>query len=201
MAFRMTLGKRIGSGIVLMLFLMLAVGFGGWFGLTRVLGVVKLYKAISSVQLIVSNAKEKTSEFLIANLVGDKTVGDAAFSDTQDQIKEALVQINAVKSSSATSAQDLEKVVLVEKAINGYKELLDKYRNSEKSKGESAVKIHELIDKLLAEGKPDLFQAEELLSNIKIMTGSLRAYIDKNSPVNWDRYQKDMANFEKSVNT
>ena len=74
MAFRMTLGKRVGSGIVMMLFLMLAVGFGGWFGLTRVLGVVRLYEAVSSVQLTVSTAKEKTGEFLIANLAGDQTL-------------------------------------------------------------------------------------------------------------------------------
>ena len=129
MTFRMTLGKRIGSGIILMLFLMLAVGFGGWFGLTRVLAVVQLYKAINSVQLIVSNAKEKTSEFLIANLVGDEKRADAAFSDTQAQIREALAQINAVKGNSGTSNRDLEKVALVEKAINGYRDLLDKYRN------------------------------------------------------------------------
>jgi methyl-accepting chemotaxis protein len=200
MTLRMTLGKRIGSGIVLMLFLMLAVGFGGWFGLTRVLSVVKLYKAINTVQLIVSNAKEKTSEFLIANMVGDQARGDAAFAETQTQIRDALAQINAVKGDSATSTGDLEKVVLVEKAIAGYKDLLEKYRNSEKLKGESAVKIRELLDKLQAEAKPDLFQAEELLSNSKILTGSLLAYIDKTSPANWARYQKDMPNLEKSVN-
>jgi methyl-accepting chemotaxis protein len=200
MTLRMTLGKRIGAGIVLMLFLMLAVGFGGWFGLTRVLGVVKLYKAINSVQLIVANAKEKTSEFLIANMVGDKARGDAAFSETQAQIREALAQIQAVKGDSGTSGKDLEKVVLVEKAIVGYKEFLDKYANSEKNKAESAVKIKAVIEKLLAEGKPDLFQAEVLLSNLKIMAGSLTAYIDKSSQGNWDRLQKDMPAFEKSVN-
>ena len=199
MTFRMTLGKRIGSGIVLMLFLMLAVGFGGWFGLTRVLGVVKLYKAVNSVQLIVSNAKEKTSEFLIANLVGDKTLGDTAFSDTQVQIKEALVQINAVKNDSGTSARDREKVALVEKAINGYREFLDKYRNSEKTKDEAGVKIRELIDKLHAAAPPDLFQAENLLANMKILTGSMAAYTDKTSPGNWDRLQKNIPNFEKSL--
>ncbi|MCE5264833.1 MAG: methyl-accepting chemotaxis protein [Deltaproteobacteria bacterium] len=200
MTFRMTLGKRIGSGIVLMLFLMLAVGFGGWFGLTRVLGVVKLYKAINTVQLIVSNAKEKTSEFLIANLVGDKTLGDAAFSETQVRIKEALAQINAVKSDSATSARDREKVALVEKAINGYGELLEKYRNSETVKAESGAKIGELIGKLQAAAPADLFQAEVLLSNMKIMLGSLTAYTDKTSSANWDRLQKNIPNFEKSLN-
>jgi hypothetical protein len=199
MAFRMTLGKRVGSGIVMMLFLMLAVGFGGWFGLTRVLGVVRLYQAVSSVQMVVSTAKEKTGEFLIANLVGDQTLGDAAFSDSQIQIRKALAQIDAVKSDSGTSAQDLEKVVLVEKAITGYRELLDKYRNSEKSKSESNVRIRGLIDKLNTEAKQDLFLGEELVSNAKVMTGSLAAYADKSSPANWDRLQKGMSGFEKSL--
>jgi len=200
MTFQMTLGKRIGSGIILMLFLMLAVGFGGWFGLTRVLAVVQLYKAINSVQLIVSTAKEKTGEFLLANMVGDKTLGDAAYSDTQAQIREALVQINAVKNDSGTGARDLEKVVLVEKAITGYRDLLDKYRNSEKVKEESSTRIRELIEKLQGECPPDLFQAQELLTTFRIMSSSLLAYTDKASPANWDRLQKDMPNFEKSLN-
>ncbi|MCE5281572.1 MAG: methyl-accepting chemotaxis protein [Deltaproteobacteria bacterium] len=199
MTFRMTLGKRIGSGIILMLFLILAVGFGGWFGLTRVLAVVQLYKAINSVQLIVSTAKEKTSEFLIANLVGDQKRGDAAFSETQTQIREALAQINAVKGNSGTSARDLEKVALVEKAINAYRDLLDKYRNSEKLKGESSAKIRELTGRLLELGNQDLLMGENLVANIKIVTVSLSAYSDKTSPANLESLQRDMPNFEKSL--
>ena len=50
----LTLGKRIASGIVLMLVLMVVVGAAGYYGLSRVSNVLALYKDIQTFQGIAS---------------------------------------------------------------------------------------------------------------------------------------------------
>ena len=66
----LTLGKRIASGIILMLMLMTIVGLFGYISLTRVLQVVDQYRNFNSIQHHISTIKEKTDSYLLANYAG-----------------------------------------------------------------------------------------------------------------------------------
>ncbi len=72
MRLHMTLGKRIASGIVLMLVLMLAVGAAGYFGLAQVLRVTEFYKDINELETAVSSVKGHMDRYLLAMAKGQK---------------------------------------------------------------------------------------------------------------------------------
>jgi len=59
----MTLGKRIASGITLVLVLMVMVGMAGISGLMRVLGVMDFYSEINQFKATLSSLKQGTDQY------------------------------------------------------------------------------------------------------------------------------------------
>ncbi len=67
----MTLGKRIASGIGLMLVLMVVVGAAGYYGLNRVGAVMGFYRQINSLQGIVASFKDESNSYILSELRDD----------------------------------------------------------------------------------------------------------------------------------
>ena len=78
----LTLGKSMGSGIALILGLMLVVGISGYYGLQSVVRVMAFYQDITSFQGIISSAKESTDQYFLANLSGQSAAGEKAHKAT-----------------------------------------------------------------------------------------------------------------------
>ena len=127
MSMRLTLAKRIASGIIFMLILMVVVGVVGYFGLMRVLGVMEHYQEINKLERVVSSTKEMTDQFYLAGYSGEAEFREIARKKTNAYLRQGIAIVKDLEVNSDLRSETIEKLRLAGKAMGEYVNLFDGY--------------------------------------------------------------------------
>ena len=97
MKLSMTLGKRIAFGIVVMLILMAMVGTAGYYGLNRVLSVMRFNENIRMFQNVISLIKEQTDQYQLNVYSGEVKLMEAARKGAFTQLNKGVKLVEQIK--------------------------------------------------------------------------------------------------------
>ena len=200
MVLKMTMGKRIAAGIIIMLVLMVVVGLVGYLGLSRVSEVTAFYGDINSLQQTVASVKGETDQYYLALFNEDRELQEKSYKGTFSQLDGALDRVGAIKDHPTVDAQGREKLDYSEKEIAKYKTALGHYAQAEQDKTRLSEEIHAVYDPLLKKIESGSIWIEEMTLNCKLMMGHAMTYLNKGTEKNWERIDEGQAKLQKSIN-
>ena len=195
MNFQMTLGKRIGSIIAIMLVLMAAVGIAGYSGLSRVLAVAGFYKDIKEVAGAVANVSAGMDRYLLTIAMGSAGNRPEMIKDIQSRLNKVLIIIEEMKES--IDQQSADRLASIKKDLNEYAAAMNDYFPSEAKKGAMEVEAEKAYDLLLETVGKGILWFDEELSTIKVFKGVSIAYLKKSSEENWKNTEAEFAALNK----
>ena len=195
----LTLGKRIASGIVLMLILIGSVGWAGYYGLGRVSNVMTLYKEIHSLQSIVASFKEQSDRYLLAAYRADQDARKVAHENTLSHLLRGARSIDRIKSSTTVTEEAKRHLVSAVEAIRDYRDTFKAYGLLDEGREKLDRKINGVYEALVAQIKEGQMWLEQMVMAGKIMNGNTRVYFNRTSKENWAKVEGDVAKLEKSV--
>jgi predicted PurR-regulated permease PerM len=200
MRFEMTLGKRIASGIALMLVLMVAVGIAGYVGLSRVLGVTEFYQQMNDLQGLIASVKGYTDQYLLASSMGDPKAAADSIKATYARLDKALKAIEGVVGRENADQESKEKLAAAKGEVNQYRKALDGYLASEEAKGMIEKSLSGAYDPLLETIKSGEIWFEEMIFSTKVLQAVATAYLMRTSPVNWKGAQDQAGKTKEDIN-
>ncbi|PKN29754.1 MAG: hypothetical protein CVU64_06545 [Deltaproteobacteria bacterium HGW-Deltaproteobacteria-21] len=195
MNFQMTLGKRIGSIIAIMLVLMAAVGIAGYSGLSRVLAVAGFYRDIKEAAGAVANVSAGMDRYLLTVSMGSAGNRPEMIKDIQSRLNQVLIIIEEMKES--IDQQSADRLASVKKNLNEYAATMNDYFPSESKKGALEVEVEKAYDLLLETVGKGILWFDEELSTIKVFKGVSIAYLKKSSEENWKNTEAEFTALNK----
>ncbi len=195
----LTLGKRIASGIVLMLILMAVVGAAGYYGLSRVTHVMGLYKDIQTFQGIVTSFKEQSDQYMLATYRSEKELRNSAREKTLSQLDKGTVEVGRIKAKGSVGEDGRKKLELAEKAINQYRDLFNTYVLFDESREKRAQEIIEINETLVARINEGEMWHEQMVLAAKIMITNVSSYFNRASQENWTKAEEGLGKLEGSM--
>ena len=195
MNFQMTLGKRIGSIIAIMLVLMAAVGIAGYSGLSRVLAVAGFYRDIKEVAGAVADVSAGMDRYLLTVAMGSAGNRPEMIQDIQSRLKRVLVVIEVMKES--IDQQSADRLASIKKDLDEYAAAMNDYFPSESKKEAMEVEAEKAYDLLLETVGKGILWFDEELSTIKVFKGVSIAYLKKSSEENWKNTEAEFAALNK----
>jgi len=195
----MTLGKRIASGIGLMLVLMLVVGAGGYYGLSRVSQVMSFYRQVNSLQGLVASFKDASSRYMVSELRGDLEGQEAATDAAFGLLDQAKEELNRLQSASGMSTGEKEGLSSAKNAIDRYRSDFENYISANKTKAVLAKKSEALHQTLMKNIEGGEIWIEEMQLAAGILINYATSYFHRPSGANWQDLQRGLAKFEKTL--
>jgi len=195
----LTLGKRIASGIVLMLILMAVVGAAGYYGLGRVTNVMGLYKDIQTFQGIVTSFKEQSDQYMVATYRDEKELVNSARKRTLTQLDKGAVEVGRIKANAMVGEEGRKKLELAEEAIKQYRNLFNAYMLSDESRETQAQEINGINETLVARINEGQMWHEDMVLVNKIMIASVGSYFNRASQENWTKAEEGLGKLEGSI--
>jgi methyl-accepting chemotaxis protein len=196
---RLTLGKRIAAGIIIMLVLVVVVGAAGYLGLNRVSEVTAFYRDINIFQQTVGLLKEETDQYLLALSKDDKERQDKAYSEAFSQLDKALVMVGSIRNQATVEGEAKESLAHSQRELNKYKSALALYAQAEKEKARIANEARTFCGPVQKIITASSFWVEDMDLNWKVLDSVTSAYLNKNTGESWTKLEKVRATFEKSV--
>ncbi|MBN1105863.1 MAG: chemotaxis protein [Deltaproteobacteria bacterium] len=200
MRFEMTLGKRIASGIALMLVLMVAVGIAGYVGLSRVLGVTGFYQEMNELQGLIASVKGHTDQYLLACSMGDSKAAGDSIKATYARLDSALAAIDQVVGVENVDQESKQKLAVAKGEVNQYRKALDGFRASEEAKGTIEKALAGAYDPLLEMIKSGEIWFEEMIFSAKVLQAVATGYLMRPSPLNWKGVQDQAGKAKEDIN-
>lgn len=197
MNLQMTLGKRIGSIIAIMLVLMAAVGMAGYSGLDRVLAVTGFYRDIREISGAVADVSAGMDRYLLANARGSAGSREEMIKDIQSRLANVLTIIEEMKGN--IDQQGADQLASIKKDLNGYAATMNDYFPSENAKAGIEVEIEKAYDFLLKTVEKGILWFDEELSTIKVFKGVSIAYLQKSSEENRKTTEAEFAAMNKVI--
>jgi methyl-accepting chemotaxis protein len=197
----MTLGKRIGLGILIMLVLMLIVGMAGYFGLNRVLHVVEFYKGITRIQSTIGDVKGQMDQYLLATYGREKASQEKSQKAAFSALDSAAKDLTAIKGHPTVDDDGREQIELAESKIGDYGKAVNEYILLQGSKETTEAQINSIyqeIDKTMEGGK--VFLGEEMGVAGKIFISSFVEYVSVSNDSLREKVDNSLAGLEKSIN-
>jgi len=191
----MTLGKRIGSIIAIMLVLMAAVGIAGYTGLNRVLSVANFYRDIKEVSGAVANVSAGMDRYLLTNAMGSSGNREEMIKDVRSRL--GKVQILMEATNGNIDQQIAERIDSLKNDLHGYASLMNEYFPSESKKTAMEMEAEKAYDLLLETVGKGILWFDEELSTIKVFKGVSTAYLKKSSEENWKNTEAEFAAVNK----
>lgn len=196
---QMTMGKRIAAGITLMLVLMVVVGGVGYLGLNRVSEVTAFYSEINKLQQTVASVKGNTDQYFLALHNDDRVLQEKTYKETLRQLDRAGSMIGEIKNRSNVDAQEKEKLGRSEGEVDKYKVALEGYVKAQQENTRIAADIQASYDPLLEKINSIEIWIEQMVFACKIQMNVVMSYLDRSTDGNWERAEKAMNAFQKSV--
>lgn len=199
MTFKMTLGKRIASGIIIMQILMIIVGLAGYWGLKQVSDVTAFNSAMDLLQKTLASVKGETDQYFLAILYENKELQDSSYKGTLSQLDRAGKMVADIKNSRLIDEQGRERLGYFESEIDKYRAALRDYAAAEDQKkriaGEANVSVDPLMESIEGAG----IWIDSMVVNLKVLTSVVLGYFNKNTDENWNRVGEGMARLHASI--
>jgi methyl-accepting chemotaxis protein len=199
MGVRLTLGKRIASGIILMLMLMAVVGGAGYYGLTRVSGVMELYKDVQVLQGDVAAFKEQSDQYMLAVLRADKNAKATTLKNTLSELDKGSGMVGQIKLIPGITEEWEKQLESAGEMIGKYRAAFNAYVLSEEQRDKLDPEINGFHQAILAEMKKISLWTEEMVMTGEVSIGLARNYFARASAENWTKTEEGLGKFKKSI--
>lgn len=199
MLFSFTLGKRIASGIILMLVLMVVVGVVGYFGLTSVLEVTEFSGKINELGNAVGSARSGTDRYLLSIHSGDKELRDSSLSGVPRQLAEGLRLIDELRSQAGVGAEDMDKLENSVKEINGFSQAFDQYKGLDDEKTGHEQAIDQSFTAILANISQGIVSIDQMTLRANVLKATMVNYLKRPNEDSWSTALADLDKLDKAV--
>ena len=196
----MTLGKRIVSGTILMLFLTAIVGMAGYFGLNRVLRVMSFYQEINALQTVAAFVQESADQYILAGQNGEKNLQAKAQKETLAFLAQGHAMLAKIKNHPIVDEQGHHKLLSAAEEIEGYKAVFEDYILAEKGKNEIAAEIYRIHAGMLDQMKTAKFMIREVDLAARVLMGDATRFLNRSTQENWKKVDDDLAILHKRAN-
>ncbi|MFP4036876.1 MAG: methyl-accepting chemotaxis protein [Desulfobacteraceae bacterium] len=195
----MTLGKRIASGIGLMLVLMLVVGAAGYYGLSRVADVMGFYRQVNTLQGLVASFEEQSSSYMLSEFRDDTEEQEAAREEAYSLLDQAEAMLKGLGAVPGMSDQEKQGLSSADEAIKKYKSDFEGYIKAHDRKAElaeEAQRRHQRLVKQIDEGE---LWIEDMKFAGRLVGNYAASYFNKASEANWQELEQGVAEFKKAL--
>lgn len=184
---RMTLGRRIASGIVLVLLLMLAVGGVGYVGITGIRSVVGFSDKISNLQVAVASAESHTDRYLLSTFDGDKDLQKNSVAGISSQLSEAARIIAEIKTNSILTSDDFEKLNLASNEITAFGKVFAQYKGLDEEKARLEGASGQFWSAMMENMGKGVLRIENMLLDSNALQAAMINYLKSVTADNWAR--------------
>ncbi|RLB22655.1 MAG: hypothetical protein DRG76_06185 [Deltaproteobacteria bacterium] len=198
MSFTMTLGRRIGVGIAIMLALSVIVGLAGYMGLTKVTKVTDFYRKINELQQTMSSLKGETDQYFLAIFQGNKELETKSFKKVKARLKKAEGKVREIEKYVTGDAQGKEKLKKLQDNVKGYGVLFEKYAKAEVPKRKLAKEIEAYYEPVLSKIQDGTLWVEDMSVTWKVLVNVVQTYLNKSTGENWAKVEKSRKKFWKA---
>jgi methyl-accepting chemotaxis protein len=196
----MTLGKRMVSGIVLMLALMVIVGLAGYFGMKRMSAVTGMYTLVGDLQMVLATVKEHTDAYTLASQIRDKKGQDQAVKKVSIMLKKGQGELEKIKVHPALDEDSRPMITEMEKGINGYRAFFQGYIQAQETKKKLEKSIGDQFNAFIGWiQKGELF-IEQMDLSAKIFQSDFVAFCSQATDERWKKLQKGSLKADKEIN-
>lgn len=194
-----TLGKRIASGIGLMLVLMMVVGMAGYLGLNRVLGGMGIYREVNSLQRTASLVKERADGLMLAVADGD--------ADAQKETHQAALSTIGAGVQMVARIQQLPELDSTGKALiapaqaqfKNFQVALDRYMDAEGQKKDLVTLAGTTLESIVADINKGMLMIKEMLIAAQLMQGQSMGYFKSPTEKQWQETMAGSAKLTAAV--
>jgi len=194
----MTLGKRIASGITLMLLLMIAVGTAGYVGLDRVMTVTGFYHHVNQIQSVLASAKGRIDEYLLACALGDVEGEQKIINAVHKELDQGLVSIRELKEGKS-SAEAKEKLSSAESEVHQYRSALNEYARIEKEKRGVEDSVRQGMDPLIDTMEKGVLFFEKMATSGKLLKAAAIAYMVRSNEEAWKATEVEIGGTDQEI--
>lgn len=199
MVLNLTLGKRIASGIALMLVLMVAVGAVGYWGLTGILKATDFSQQINRLNMAANAAKSYSDRYLLSIYTRDQKLHHSSMQNVTEQLAAGLRIIDTIKAQSELSKQGDQQIESATEQINSFAKNFQQYGKIADQK----ISIEESIDKifptLLADISKGILRTDSMTLAVNALKSSLATYFRMPAKYNWATVQTEMGKTAKVI--
>ena len=192
---KLTIGKKIGLGFGLVLLMMLGMGIGSYWGLSRLVNVMAFYKEINAIKGQFASAEESVTHYLLNSFEEGR---ESQLSDRKNVLS-ALTAAAKISNSNILQESDGTDVSHIKKLIEGYGGDFDLYTAAEAEKiriEKEAREVYSKLHGLIVKGE---FKIEDLLRDSEFYEMAMTGYFQRNTILRWKKIETASGNFAKSI--
>ncbi len=191
MRVNLTLGKRIASGIGLMLILMVLMGLVGYFGLNGVLKVVEFSDRIGALSDTIASAGAHTDRYLLSIYSGDTALKEKSLKEISSQLAEGAKIVQVIKGQSLESA-DLAKLESANKEMAEFAGIFKQYTGLDEEKAKLENTTGKTLAAIIENMGKGVLRTETMLLDANVLKTSLVNYFKSPSAANWSVVEGDV---------
>ncbi len=199
MAKKVSLGKKMGFGFSIIIFLTIVVGLAGYFALHRVLTGSGLFQEMDIIQSSFESAKEQVDTYLLNSYEEGRNSQAKAKKAALGILKREIQSIKSTAQHPFVSGELKEKLTQVEKETAGYTSAFRNYTEAEVSKAKMVADIKNIfiaVSRLVKEGS---FKIEEMLTKTEVATAACHMYLDRNTDMRWEKLQDTLVDQQVAI--
>jgi methyl-accepting chemotaxis protein len=194
-----TLGKRIASGIILMLFLIIVVGTAGYIGLTRVLDGIAVYRDINTLQKITASVKERADSYLLATAWSNKETQEKAFSGIVETLEKGMGHVSEVRDSGRLPDKGIELIGPASDRFTQFRTAVNGYADLEKIKSGLKLDADELLQSMMDDIEEAFLAVKDMAVAVRVMQGVVIGYFNDPSEERWQETAESGARLTETI--
>lgn len=196
----MTLGKRITSGIALMLVLMLGVGGAGYYGLSRVDAVMQMYTQVNSLQSLAAAFRDESNKYMLFEIQDDTAGKEAAYTAAFSLLEQGDAMLTRLESEAGISPEQAQEIASARDAMNTYREHFEAYISANAAKTDLAKQSDSELEEMFKMVEGAELWKEDMVFTAKILSNSTMAYYYRASEANWRILEQSLGEFAGARN-
>jgi methyl-accepting chemotaxis protein len=194
----MTLGKRIASGIALMLVLMLVVGAAGYYGLSRVDTVMGVYRQVNALQSLAAAFRDESSKYMLSEMQDDAAGKEAAQKAAFLLLEQGDDMLADLESMPGITHEEKQGISSARDAMNTYKANFEAYVSANIEKTGLTDQIESEFEQMFKEVEGAEFWNDDMVFTARIMSNYTSSYINRASETNWLELERGVGEFSSA---
>lgn len=199
MRLHLTLGKKIASGVILMLLLMIAMGTAGYIGLNRVMTVTGFYRQINEIRAGLASAKGHIDQVVLASAWGKMEQEQNTLQAAHRELDHALTSIQRLKEEAGSDTGGKERLSNAETEVHQYRNALNEFTGIEKEKMSTEDMLRNAFDPLIKNLENGMMFAEKMVTSGKVVKGVAAGYMMRSSEENWKSTEKELSGLKEAI--
>ncbi len=195
------LGRKIGFGFAMVLFLTVVVGVAGHFSLKSVIDDYNLYMEIGKVQTGFASAKGFMNRYLLNGYGEGRKEQAKAAKNVQERLDASLKTLSGLSARPALSPSIGGKLGEIKKGIEHYRALFTRYSDAETAKTASVEEIRNRHGEMVGLMKMGVLMTKNMIERSNYLLAHGDAYFDRNTEDRWKNVEADLAALRKETDT